>query len=55
MIKKPSHQPSVTCRERVVNLTNPSYQPSEAELEEDLRVDASVKEIAQAVTRTAKA
>lgn len=35
-----------------VKLVHPSYQPTKAELEEDLRVDATFEEIAKAVTRT---
>ena len=37
-----------------VRLIDHSYQLSNAELEEDLRIDATFEEIARAVTRTAK-
>lgn len=37
-----------------VRLIDYSYQPSEAELEEDLRVGATFEAIAKAVTRTVK-
>ena len=36
---------------RILNLVDPSYQPSKAELEEDVSVDASPEEIARAVLR----
>lgn len=35
----------------VVNLKQSSYQPSKAELNEDMRVDASPEDIARAVGR----
>ena len=34
---------------RVVEIVRSDYQPSQAELEEDLRIDASPEELAQAV------
>ena len=37
-----------------VRTVDPSYQPSAAELEEDLRVDATFEEALKAVTRTVK-
>lgn len=37
-----------------VRLIDHSYEPSRAELNEDLRVDATFEEIAKAVTRTLK-
>ena len=38
----------------VVELIHPSYQPSKAELEEDLRLDATLEELGKAVTRTVR-
>ena len=38
----------------VLELVHPSYQPSKAELEEDLRVDATPEELVQAVVRPVK-
>ena len=35
----------------VVELMHPSYQPSKADLEEDLRVDATFDEAVQALVR----
>lgn len=35
-----------------VRLVHRSYQPSEADLEEDLRIDAVLEELGKAVTRT---
>ena len=35
----------------VLNLTHSSYQPSKAELEEDVSVDASPEDVARAVLR----
>ena len=35
----------------VLELAHPSYQPSKAELEEDLRVDATFEEVVQALTQ----
>ena len=35
----------------VVELVHPSYQPSKAELEEDLRVDATFEEAVQALAK----
>ena len=37
-----------------VELVHPSYQPSKAELEEDLRVDATFDEAVQALVRPVK-
>ena len=37
-----------------VELAHPSYQPSKAELEEDLRVDATFDEAVQALVRPVK-
>ena len=34
-----------------VKVIDPSYQPSKAELEEDLRVEATLEELGQAVMR----
>ena len=38
----------------VIELVHPSYQPSKAELEEDLRVDESFEEAVQALVRPVK-
>ncbi len=38
----------------VVKVPHPSYQPSKAELEEDVRVDATLEELGQAVMRNVK-
>ena len=38
----------------VIELVHPSYQPSKAELEEDLRVDATFDEAVQALTQPVK-
>ena len=38
----------------VVELMHPSYQPSKAELEEDLRVEESFDEAVQALVRPVK-
>lgn len=38
----------------VVDVIHPSYQPSKAELEEDLRVNATLEELGKALTRTVK-
>ena len=35
----------------VVDIVRPTYQPSKAELEEDLRVDATFEEAVAALTR----
>jgi len=37
-----------------VRTVDPTYQPSKAELEEDLRVDATFEEALKAVARTVK-
>ena len=37
-----------------IELIDPSYQPSKAELEEDLRVDATFEELAAMVARPVK-
>lgn len=37
-----------------IKLIDPSYQPSAAELAEDLRVDASFEELTEAVLRPVK-
>ena len=39
---------------REIGLIDPSYQPSKAELEEDLRVEASFEELTAAVVRPVK-
>ena len=39
---------------REVEPVHPSYQPSKAELEKDLRIDATLEELAQAVLRPVK-
>ncbi len=44
--KKPEH--------REVTLTDPSYQPTRAELREDLRLDATFEELTTAVVRPVK-
>ena len=38
----------------VLELMHPSYQPSKAELEEDLRVDATFEEAVQALAQPVK-
>ena len=38
-------------KSRPVMLVRPSYQPSKAELEEDMRVDATPEEAVDALTR----
>ena len=38
----------------VLELVHPSYQPSKAELEEDLRVDATFEEAMQALAQPVK-
>ena len=38
----------------VFELVHPSYQPSKAELEEDLRVDATFEEAVQALAQPVK-
>ena len=38
---------------REIELAHPSYQPSKAELEEDLRVDATFEEAVQALAQPA--
>ena len=45
---KPTKQSDIP----TVKLLHPSYQPSREELEEDLRVDATLEELGKAVTRT---
>ncbi len=39
---------------RTVDVVNPSYQPSRAELREDLRVDATFEELSKAVVQPVK-
>ena len=39
---------------REVELLHPSYQPSKAELEEDLRIDATPEELIRAVVQPVK-
>ena len=39
---------------RTVDVVGPSYQPSRAELREDLRVNATFKELAKAVVKPVK-
>ena len=39
---------------RTVDVVDPSYQPSRAELREDLRVNATFKELAKAVVKPVK-
>ena len=39
-------------KRRTVEIVRSDYQPSKAEMEEDLSIDASFEEIAQAVTET---
>ena len=39
---------------REVELVHPNYQPSKAELEEDLRVDATFEEAVQALAQPVK-
>ena len=49
MPKKPK-QPQI----RTVDVVDPSYQPSRAELRKDLRLDATFKEMAKAVVQPVK-
>ena len=39
---------------RRVEIVRPSYQPSKAELEEDMRVNATFEEAVDALTRTVR-
>ena len=39
---------------RTVDVVDPSYQPSRSELREDLRVDATFKELSKAVVQPVK-
>ena len=48
MMKQPKPEPPE------VVLADPSYQPSKAELEEDLRVNATFEELTAAVVQPAK-
>ena len=36
---------------RVVEVMHPSYQPTQAELEEDVRIDAPFEDVVRALTR----
>ena len=49
MEKKPK-QPQT----RTVDVVDPSYQPSRSELSEDLRVDATFRELSKAVVQPVK-
>ena len=49
-MSKPNGRPE----RRTVDVVEASYQPSKAELEEDLRVDATFDEAVQALARPAK-
>ena len=46
MTSQPKRQPP-----RQVDIVKPTYQPSKAELEEDLRVNATFEEAVSALTR----
>jgi len=43
-----------TPKPREITLIDPSYQPNKAELEEDLRIDATFEELTAAVVRPVK-
>ena len=47
------HQPKQT-QARTVDVVDPSYQPSRAELREDLRINATFEELAKAVVQPVK-
>ena len=49
MTKQPKKQQT-----RTVDVVDPSYQPSRSELREDLRVDATFKELSKAVIQPVK-
>lgn len=49
-MSKPSKRPDIP----TVELVDRSYQPSKAELEEDLRLDVSFEELTAAVVRPVK-
>lgn len=38
-------------RRRVVEVTHPQYQPTQAELEEDVRIDAPFEDVVRALAR----
>ena len=44
------HKPS-SPRRRVVEVMHPHYQPTQAELEEDVRIDAPFEDVVRALTR----
>ena len=46
-MSEPTTQPGL----REIELVDPSYQPSKAEMEEDLRVDATFEEAVQALAK----
>ena len=48
------HSKQSVPKPREVKLIHPSYQPTKAELEEDLRVDATFEELTAAVVRPVK-
>ena len=50
----PTESRETTAEPPVLDVAHPSYQPSKAELEEDLRVDASFEEAVQALARPVK-
>ena len=47
-------QPTTKPEPPVLEVLHPSYQPSKAELEEDLRVDVTPEELVRAVMRPVK-
>ncbi len=47
---KKTNQPQT----RTVDVVDPSYQPSRSELREDLRVDATFRELSKAVVQPVK-
>ena len=49
MAKKPKQPPT-----RTVDVVNPSYQPNREQLREDLRVDATFKQLSKAVVQPVK-
>ena len=46
-----STKPSTPTERPIVEVVHPSYQPSKAELEEDMRVNASFEEAIKALVR----
>ena len=44
------HKPS-SPRRRVVEVMHPHYQPTQADIEEDVRIDAPFEDVVRALTR----